>query len=80
MLAFVTRGGMVRYAKIPTLASCPNGPATAMVNALQMALLITVFAIPDTPGRTASRAVTVCAAAAAEFGHIVALGMPLALL
>ena len=80
MLAFVMRDGTVRYATILTLASCPNGPATTMANVLPMALLITVFAIPATPGRTASRAATVCAAVAVELGHTVALDMPLVLL
>ena len=77
MLASVMRDGTALYATILTLAYCPNGPATAMVNALPMVLLITVFAIPATPGRTASRAATVCAAVAVELGHTVALDMPL---
>jgi len=79
MLAFVTKDGTARYAAIPTLACYPNVPATTMANVLPMALLITVFAILATPGRTARKAATVCAAVAMELFHIVVLDMPSAL-
>ena len=79
MLAFVTRDGTARYPTIPTLACYPNVPATAMANALPMALLITVFAILATPVRTARKAAMACAAVAMDLGHIVALDMPSAL-